>query len=295
MPEPAESDDSSRRDKGGHGRGPRRSGTSGDSRRAASEHPRTYQRSAPDRGITRPAHAADPVVDDDVTGWELDRDVRGELRGLSKDYAQTVTRHLVMVARLLESEPERALAHALAAQRRAGRLGVVREAAGLAYYRTGRYAEALAELRTARRLTGSSEHLGVMADCERGLGRPERALALLTSPEAASLDEGQRVELLVVASGARRDLGQPEAAVVMLQVPELHISGRRPWHVRLYYAYADALLSAGRSQEARSWFARAVEADEDGETDAAERLDDIDGLVFGDALDPELATDERQQ
>ena len=43
---------------------------------------------------------------------------------------------------------------------------------------TGRYAEALRELRTVRRLSGSSEHLPIMADCERGLGRPERALAL---------------------------------------------------------------------------------------------------------------------
>lgn len=233
----------------------------------------------------RPPRPVEPTIDDDVSGHELDREVRGQLRGLSKEYADLVARHLVMAARLLDVDPDRALQHAMAAQRRAGRLGVVREAAGLAAYRAGRFAEALSELRTARRLTGSPVHLPVMADCERGLGRPERALDMAASQEAASLDREQRVELTIVAAGARHDLGQHEAAVVTLQLPELRTKGRQPWQARLFYAYADALLTVGRDGEAKSWFQRADDADDAGETDAAERLAGLDGLVFVDALE----------
>src|SRR5205085_8581567 len=127
-------------------------------------------------------------------------------------------------------------------QQRAGRVGAVREAAGLTAYATGRYAEALAELRAARRITGDDSTLPIMADCERGLGRPERALALAQAPEVATLPAEGRVEMLIVASGARRDMGQHEAAVQALHGPQLKPSARRPWSARLFYAYAEALL-----------------------------------------------------
>lgn len=219
---------------------------------------------------------ADPELPDDVTGAELDRQVRGELGTLSKDNAAGVARHLVMVGRLLDQDPEAAYAHAMAAQRRAGRVALVREAAGLAAYRCDRFDEALRELRTARRLSGSQEQLPVMADCERGLGRPERALAMLTSLEAASLDRAGALELLMVAAGARLDLGQAAAAVVMLEVPELTGPVRpetAPVQARLMSAYSDALEAAGRSEESRSWLERAAAADVDGVTGAADRLD----------------------
>jgi hypothetical protein len=58
----------------------------------------------------------------------------------------------------------------------------------------------------------------------------------------------------------------------------------QPWTARLRYAYADALLAAGREAEAREWFAKAVEADRDGSTDASDRLAALDGVEFTDAL-----------
>src|SRR6202007_1403676 len=79
--------------------------------------------------------------------------------------------------------------------------------------------------------------------------------------------------------------GLAEAAVVALQVPELTSGRLRPWSARLFYAYADALLAAGRTDEARDAFARAADADTDGETDAAERLDELDGIEFDDLED----------
>ena len=64
-----------------------------------------------------------------------------------------------------------------------------------------------------------------------------------------------------------------------------------PWSARLFYAYADALLAAGRTEEARDAFARAVAADADGETDAADRLDELDGITFEDLAESDDSED----
>jgi tetratricopeptide (TPR) repeat protein len=221
-----------------------------------------------------------PPIPEDVEARELDRGIREELRTLPKDLADSVARHLVMVGRLLDEDPDEAYRHAVEARRRAARVGAVREAAGLAAYACGNWAEAITDLRAARRLGSGEDLLPVIADCERGLGRPERALALASSPEAARLDEGARVEMRIVASGARRDLGQADAAVVALQGPDLQRRPFRPWSARLFYAYADALDGAGRADEARQWLVLAAQADSQGETDAAERLAEMDGITF---------------
>ncbi|MCI3925934.1 tetratricopeptide repeat protein [Paenibacillus sp. TRM 82003] len=191
-----------------------------------------------------------------------------------------VARHLVASGRLVDTDPERAWQHALAAQRRGGRIAAVREAAAIAAYKAGHFREALAEFRTVRRMTGDDSYLPLMADCERGLGRPERALDLASTPEVARLEPAAKVEMLIVAAGARADLGQREAAVVALQVPQLRAAGRAPWRARLWYAYADALIEVGREAEAREWLEKAADADTEGETDAAERLGELDGIVF---------------
>jgi tetratricopeptide (TPR) repeat protein len=212
--------------------------------------------------------------------------MRAELRTLSAVNGETVARYLVQVGRLLDLDPEAAYANAMAAQRRAGRVAVVREITGLAAYRTERFAEALAELRTAKRLSGSVHLLPLIADAERGLGRPERALEVAASAEAKRLSTAERVEMSIVVSGARRDLGQLEAAVVALQTPDLK-QERAAWWPRLAYAYGDALDAAGRTDEARAWLARAAAADVDFETDAAERLAELDGVGELVDLDPE--------
>jgi tetratricopeptide (TPR) repeat protein len=190
-----------------------------------------------------------------------------------------------MAGRLLDEDAELAYAHAAAARRAAPRLGATREALGLAAYVTGRYAEALSELRAARRITGSQAHLPILADCERGLGRPERALELAASPEVKALDVDGRVEMRLVAAGARRDLGQVEAALVTLQGADLASTRAQPWTARLRYAYADALAALGRDDEALEWFHRAAEADADSETDAADRAAQLEGITFTDLED----------
>jgi tetratricopeptide (TPR) repeat protein len=197
------------------------------------------------------------------------------------------------VAADLDEDSERGYDYAQAAKRLAARVGVVREACGIAAYRTSRWAEALSELRAARRMTGRDDYLPIMADCERALGRLDRALALVREAKATELERATQIELRIVESGIRRDQGLPEAAVIALQVPELTGGRLRPWSARLFYAYADALLAADRTDEARDWFARAAEADTEGETDADDRLNELDGIDFEDLDDgPDLDDDQ---
>jgi tetratricopeptide (TPR) repeat protein len=221
---------------------------------------------------------------DDVDPRALDQETRRQLQSLAKDTAEVVAKHLVMAGRLMDEDPAQALAHARAARALAGRIGAAREANGLVAYVAGEWAEALSELRAARRMTGQPDHLPVMADCERALGRPDRALIMTEDPQGKSLEPGSRVELMIVASGARRDLRQFDAAVALLQVPALE-GPVREWTARLRYAYADALLDAERAEEARQWFARAAEVDNIGETDAQERVLELDGVVLEDLED----------
>lgn len=291
---------------GGGGR-PRAAGegSGGAQRRGAGIQPGAGRRAAKDdqaRGVPREqpprgASAASgrrssPPIPDDVTGAELDRDVRAALASLSAGGAREVARHLVMVGRLIDDDPDAAWEHALAARARAARIGLVREAAGLAAYRAGRYAEALAELRTARRLTGSDEQLPVLADSERALGRPERALAIAASPEVARLDVEHRVEMLIVEAGARADLGELDAAVVTLQVGLLDTRSNAAWVARLRLAYADALAAVGRDREAQHWLVRAADADPDDLTGVHERLADSEGVSLTDLDEDDLDGDD---
>nr|WP_231928887.1 Replicase polyprotein 1ab [Micromonospora echinaurantiaca] len=209
---------------------------------------------------------------------------------LAKPVAETVARHLVATGQLIDEDPAEALAHALAARRLASRIAAVREAVGLAAYHAGEWQTAIAELRTYHRMTGLQSHLAVLADCERALGRPERAIDLFRGADREKLDQATAIELLIVAAGARGDLGQKDAAVAMLQVRELTSEATESWAARLRYAYADALLAVGRREEAREWFSRAADVDTEGETDAAERLLELDGvLIEGDEEDEESA------
>ena len=226
-----------------------------------------------------------PYVPDAISADQLDPEARSALNSLPNDLADSVARYLV--AAELEEDLEKGYAYTQAAKRLAARVGVVREATGIAAYRTSRWAEALSELRAARRMTGRDDYLPIMADCERALGRLDRALALVHEANAEGLNRAMQIELRIVESGIRRDQGHTDAAVLALHVPELTSGRLRPWSARLFYAYADALLAAGRTEDARDTFARAAAADTGGETDAADRLDELDGIEFEDLEDLE--------
>ena len=211
-----------------------------------------------------------PPIPDEITGRELDPTTRRGLSGLGSK-ADLVARHLVAAGQLLESDPDLAADHALAASALGARIASVREAAGEAAYAAGRYDKALSELRAAKRISGSVEMLPLMADCERGLGRPERALEMTHSPDVAKLSADSRIELSIVAAGARADLGDLDAGLVELEQPLLFNDAVSSSAARLRYAYADLLEQVGRRADAAAWFSKATAADVDEETDAAQR------------------------
>ncbi|QNN52610.1 tetratricopeptide repeat protein [Nocardioides mesophilus] len=217
-----------------------------------------------------------PPLNEEITGRELGRDVLQQLKGLPEKLATRVARHLVAAAELIDDDPQTAYRHTLAARARASRIAVVREACGEAAYHAGEYAEALSELRAAKRMNGNTDYLAVMADCERALGRPEKALALAQSPAVPKLEDSLKAEMTIVEAGARRDLGELDSALRTLENAPLRSQSRADWVVRLRYAYADTLAAAGRTAEAIEWFHRTVGADGNEITDAAERAAELE-------------------
>ena len=156
----------------------------------------------------------------------MDREVWTQLRTLTKENAEGVAQHLVMVAiRLAEDDLDAAMGHAETVVRRAGRVPAAREAMGMVAYRQGDFARALTEFRTVRRLSGSSHLLPLMVDCERGLGRGDRALALATSLEARELGAAEQAELLIVVAGVSQVFRRADREVRALDAFEAQLPG----------------------------------------------------------------------
>ncbi|MCY7399897.1 MAG: tetratricopeptide repeat protein [Nocardioides sp.] len=214
-----------------------------------------------------------PELPEEVTGAELDRGVRAQLKGLPEKLAARVARHLAAAGLLIDEDPETAYQHTLAARARASRLAVVREATGEAAYAAGHYAEALAELRAAKRMNGATDYLPIMADCHRALGNPAQAIKLAKSPSVSNFAPEAKAEMTLVEAGARRDMGQLDAALRTLELAPLQTKTRANWVVRLRYAYADILEVAGRESDALAWFHRTNAIDSEQLTDAADRAD----------------------
>ncbi|MCX8562308.1 tetratricopeptide repeat protein [Mycolicibacterium mucogenicum] len=216
-----------------------------------------------------------PRLPDDVEAKQLSPEVRRELTTLDKATADYVAKHLVMAGDLLEEDPEAALEHARAARNRASRIAAIREAVGIAAYHCGDWAQALSELRAARRMGSKSPLLALIADCERGVGRPERAIELGRSPEAEQLTGDDADELKIVLAGARCDLGQPAQALALLSNPPLDSTRTGQTAARLFYVYAETLLALDRTNDALQWFLRAAAADLEGVTDAEDRVAEL--------------------
>ncbi|AWR21604.1 hypothetical protein [Aurantimicrobium photophilum] len=210
------------------------------------------QRMARELRMVRPHHD-DPWIDDDVTGDELDKVARNELKTLTKENAERVAKHLVMAVRLMDENPELAHQHVLSAARRAGRIAIVRETLGITAYAIGDFALALRELRTYRRISGSNEQIALMVDAERGVGRPDKALELGRSVERSTLSEATQVALSIAMSGARLDLDQVDLALAELEIPQLDPTKAFTYSPALFSAYAEVLEELGRHQEAAEW------------------------------------------
>ena len=219
----------------------------------------------------------DPIIPDHITGEELPRAVRNELRTLPEGLALRVARHLAASVEAATVNPEISWQHAKAALSKASRVGIIREAAAEAAYNAGHYAEALIEFRAARRMRGIKEYWPLMADCERACGRPMKAIEMAGDPLVKNLDHASRVEMRIVAAGARMDMGNLDAALATLQCPDLTVTSVEPWSARIRYAYADVLEQMDRREEALEWFHRAAAVDADMLTDSDQRVRKLEG------------------
>ena len=153
---------------------------------------------------------------------------------------------------------------------------MVREATGESAYAAGHYAEALAELRAAKRMNGATAYLPIMADCHRALGKPQQALKLAKSPGVANFGPEAKAEMTIVEAGARRDLGQLDAALRTLELAPLMSKSRAPGWCGCATPTPTRCEAAGREQDALAWFHRTHSIDSDELTDAAERAEALE-------------------
>ena len=221
------------------------------------------------------ARMKEPRIPEGVDPKDLDPQVRQELRSLSRDNADMVAKHLIMAATLLDENTEKALEHARAAKDRAGRVAVARETNGIAAYHAGEWKEAISELRAARRMQGGPGLIAVLADAERALGRPEKALGVAGEYRPEELDPETRVELAMVVAGAYQDIGRHEEAIVSLEEELDAADAPDVTKLRVTYAYADALAQAGRTADAIQWFTTANELDTEEVLDSEKRIAEL--------------------
>jgi len=213
----------------------------------------------------------EPAIPEEVLHETVDPDLAREMSSLSKENAERAAQHLLAAAFFVDTDPRRAHLHGVAASARAGRVGRVREVAGYAAYHAREFEIAVRELRAANRISGDGSMWPVLADSERGIGRPQKAIDMAKDPQVKLLDIDGQIEMKIVVAGARRDLKQTEAAVATLKCAELE-NETASWAPRLRYAYADALEANGDHKNAQKWFVKSAEIDINQETDANERI-----------------------
>lgn len=211
--------------------------------------------------VRDPNRPKSPMIPEEITEKDLDLLVRVQFKTLSPENSERVARHLAMVNLLINDDPELAHQHAIAAAERAGRIGVVRETLALTAYTVGDFALALREMQAYRRITGANDQLPIMVDCERGLGRPDKALELGRSVDPKTLEPGVRANLAIAMSGARLDRGENELALAELEIAELNPEKVFDYSPQLFRAYADTLDILGRESESKRWFTLADRAD----------------------------------
>ena len=234
-----------------------------------------------------------PMIPPEITPDDLDISVRVQLKTLSEENAEWVARHLAMTALLIDSDPELAHKHALAALNRAGRLAIVHETVGITAYSVGDFALALRELLTHRRLTGSNEQIPLIVDCERGMGRPQRALDAAREVDRQELSKGVRINLAIALSGARLDMEQPELALEELEIAELSPKGIIPQSIALFRAYAECLEELGR--DSSKWVTLAERAENALAEQTAEEFELIEEIQIPEPYQPKVRYEDRKR
>ena len=180
----------------------------------------------------------------------LSTDDRERLRGLSKEHAENIGLHILAAYTLEERDSELALEHAKWVAHQASRIDFARETLAFVAYRQGDYKLALREFRTAFRMNGFLDYLPFIADCERGMGEPKKAIETAMSDDAKYLRGESKAEMFLVYAGALGDLELWDKAIEIV-----HTLGRSKglageYRMRAVQAEQYFLEQAGRSDEA---------------------------------------------
>jgi tetratricopeptide (TPR) repeat protein len=139
----------------------------------------------------------------------------------------------------------------------------LRELAGLAAYRSGRWREAVRHLEVVMAMTDAIDVLPVLMDCQRALHKPKKVAELWaelrhSSPEPDVLAEGR-----IVAAASLADTGDLQGAIAMLATAGAAKALRNPSdrHIRQWYLLGDLYERAGDVPKAREYFERVRRAD----------------------------------
>ena len=192
----------------------------------------------------------EPKMPKDIEWSMLSTDDRERLRGLSKEHAENIGLHILAAYTLEERDPELALEHAKWVAHQASRIDFARETLAFVAYRQGDYKLALREFRTAFRMNGFLDYLPFIADCERGMGEPKKAIETAMSDDAKYLRGESKAEMFLVYAGALGDLELWNKAIEIV-----HTLGRSKglageYRMRAVQAEQYFLEQAGRSDEA---------------------------------------------
>jgi hypothetical protein len=152
-------------------------------------------------------------------------------------------------------------------------VAAVRELAGLAAYRCGRWRLAAGHLEAYGRLSDSAEHLPILMDCQRALNKPKKVAALWAELRQSSPDPDVLAEGRIVAAASLADSGDLNGAIAMLSTAGATKALRNPSerHVRQWYLLADLYERAGDVPKAREYFERVFRTDPEA-YDVADRL-----------------------
>ncbi|MCI1983751.1 MAG: hypothetical protein LKJ47_03125 [Bifidobacteriaceae bacterium] len=179
----------------------------------------------------------------------LSKDEKLRLRSLSKEHAENIGLHMLAAYSLEEENPEQALEHAQWIAKQASRVDIARETLAFISYRAGDYKTALKEFRTARRMNGEIDYLPFIADSERGVGHPEKAIEIALSDDAKDLEGDSKAEMLLVFAGAYADLGKVEQAIKIVDTLGKSKGVSGGYRMRAIQAEQNFLDQAGRHDE----------------------------------------------
>ena len=207
----------------------------------------------------------------------LPRDIEEDVRRTARPTQQDdVLSRIARAIELLERDDAHgAVPEAEKAKAMAPRSSAVREVLGMAYYGVGRWHDALTELKAYKRMTGHSDQNHLIADCLRGLGRPEEAVPLADEVlRDRSAPNEAKAEVVIVAASALADQGRYPEALSLLARAKTREDVAEDYTLRLWYARGDILAKAGRNEEAAVEFRKIMRHDA-AAFDAAERLAEL--------------------